>query len=72
MSIDQSEIESLRRFLENGRVDHGSWTDERLTGAISEAKEWIGRRRWSWKIVAANILIDGRPSARGLRDADPS
>lgn len=62
-----SDVESMRRYLDSCNVDHGAWTDERLETAISEAKAWIGGRRWSWHVVATNIVVDGKPSARGLR-----
>jgi hypothetical protein len=41
-------------------------SDERLQEVIDGAKAWIGGRRWSWTIVAANFLRDGRYHA-GLR-----
>jgi hypothetical protein len=64
---DMSNVESLREYLRNfekGRdSDLADRSDDELSAAITQAKEWIGGRRWSWHTVARNILRDGRPHA---------
>jgi hypothetical protein len=59
-----SELERFRAHLRtynNGQdAAHAELPDDVVQNAIDGAKNWIGGRRWSWLVVAANYLRDGR------------
>jgi hypothetical protein len=61
----QDDVKSFREHLRNfegGRwAGHASRSDAELADAVAQAKAWIGGRRYSWHIVAKNVLEDGRP-----------
>jgi hypothetical protein len=41
-------------------VDEARLDDGYLQDVVDGARDWIRGRRWSWKIVATNYLLDGR------------
>lgn len=54
------DVQALREYLASQDVDHSQWTDERLETVIARVKLRIGGRRWSWKVLAENLLCEGR------------
>lgn len=55
-----SDVQDLRDYLDREGVDHSQWDDERLETVIARVKLRIGGRRWSWKVLAENLLCEGR------------
>lgn len=63
LQADRSDAEALREYLDDMGYGYSDLTDEELAAVAERAKAWVGGRRWSWKIVARNILRDGAPHA---------
>jgi hypothetical protein len=57
--IGQEDVDRLRGWLERQHAPGADRSDEELREILEGAEEWIGGRRWSFTIVAANFLRDG-------------
>lgn len=64
--VSTPEVESFREWARRydwrqpGLAELAERPNVELQAAIDGAKAWIDGRRWSWNIVAANFLLDGR------------
>jgi hypothetical protein len=61
---EYDDVAALRMYLGEGNE---GWADDELARVILEAKRRIGGRRWSWKVVASDILRTPRTQQRPTR-----
>lgn len=59
MSLER-DVDKFRTMLaKQGRPEATTMSDEDLQFVIDGAKQWVGRMRYSWKIVALNYILHG-------------
>lgn len=58
----------LRMYNDGKWARHAERSDEALECAVDRARAQIGRRRWSWKIVAAEIMDHTYPTGTTAPD----